>query len=452
MAGTTRIPHILCVNPWIHDFAAYDVWANPMGLLILAAILRDHGMGVSYINCLNRFHPKARPSDPSARHGRGPYIKTPLDMPDGLSDISRRFSRYGIPPQWLDGDLKAHDKPDLILVTSVMTYWASGVKETIARLKSRWPDVPVVLGGIYATLCEDHARRTSGADHIVAGPCEDKILDLVASLTGYTVASHYDLSGLDTLPYPAYDLQEVIPHVAVRTSRGCPFRCTYCASGYLSPTFSRRKPGEVFDELRYWYEEFGVRDVAFYDDALLVSPETHAAVLFQKVIDSGLPLRFHTPNALHVREISPDLARLMFQAGFKTLRLGVESTDFDNRRDMDVKIKESDYVRAVTALLTAGFKPEQVGAYLLIGLPGQRFEDVDFSVKEVLKSGITPVLTHYTPIPHTSLWEAARTASRYDLSADPVFTNNSIFPCRQETFSWNEITQLKALITEKRKK
>ena len=43
----TAAPHILLVNPWIHDFAAYDFWAKPLGLLVLAALLRQHGFQVS---------------------------------------------------------------------------------------------------------------------------------------------------------------------------------------------------------------------------------------------------------------------------------------------------------------------------------------------------------------------------------------------------------------------
>ena len=52
-------PSILLVNPWIHDFAAYDFWAKPLGLLSIASILREHGFNVSYIDCLDRFHPNA---------------------------------------------------------------------------------------------------------------------------------------------------------------------------------------------------------------------------------------------------------------------------------------------------------------------------------------------------------------------------------------------------------
>ena len=53
-------PHILLVNPWVHDFAAYDFWANPLGLLTLGGILREHGARISYLNCLDRFHPKEK--------------------------------------------------------------------------------------------------------------------------------------------------------------------------------------------------------------------------------------------------------------------------------------------------------------------------------------------------------------------------------------------------------
>lgn len=71
------------------------------------------------------------------------------------------FFRYGIKPQWLEHDLKQIKKPDLIFVTSQMTYWASGVRETIKIIKKVYPDVPLVLGGIYASLCYEHAKKYS---------------------------------------------------------------------------------------------------------------------------------------------------------------------------------------------------------------------------------------------------------------------------------------------------
>ena len=442
--NANRGPHILLVNPWIHDFAAYDFWAKPLGLLTLAGILRDHGARVSYLDCLDRFHPRGRHSpQPSTRCGRGPYMKTVIPKPDGLEDIPRNYCRYGIPPDWLLSDLNQLEQPDLVLVTSLMTYWYPGVQETIAVVRSAFPSVPVLLGGIYASLCPDHARRTCGADEVAVGPGEDALLPLVEKYTGWAPTPRFDSLDIDSLPWPAFDLEHHLAHVPIMISRGCPFQCAYCASHRLQPKMCHRGPASVAAEIVHWHDKAGVRDFAFYDDALLVSAERYIVPVLEGVLDAGLKVRFHTPNAMHIREITRALARLMLRAGFHTIRLGLETTAFESRQDMDRKVTEDEFMRAVGHLKAAGFDPSQVGAYLLAGLPGQDVSGVEESIRVVKKAGITPVIAHYTPIPHTPMWEAAVAASRYDLEADPIFTNNAIFPCQSETFSWDVLTRLK---------
>ncbi len=439
-------PHVLLVNPWIHDFAAYDFWANPLGLLILASILRQQGARVSYIDCLDRFHPKASLKDPGARNGRGPYLKTPIPYPPGLEDIPRRFSRYGIRKEWFARDLASLSAPDLVLVTSMMTYWYPGVRETIGDIKSAFPDVPVVLGGVYATLCRDHAVKTSGADRVISGSGVDQILNLVAEYTGWSAAPVFHPEDFNTWPFPALDLQHRIPFVPLLTSLGCPFACAYCASRVLNPFPMKRDPARVVAEIRYWHDRFGVLDFAFYDDALLFDAQRHAVPLLEGIIRSGIKARFHTPNALHIREISDALAKLIKKAGFHTIRIGLETGDFSGRSgNLDRKVTQSDFVRAVSSLKKAGFQKDRIGAYLLVGLPGEAAADVEASIKLVKASGITPVPAHYTPIPHTALWTQAVKASRYDLENDPVFTNNALSPCRKEGFDWRKLSHLKKL-------
>lgn len=442
----THAPHILLVNPWIHDFAAYDFWAAPLGLLTLGGVLRAHGARVSFIDCLDRFHPGQvqRPS-PGSRCGRGPYLKTVIPKPPGLADIPRNYCRYGILPEWLQRDLTAMEAPDLVLVTSLMTYWYPGVRETIAQIRSAFPRVPVVLGGIYATLCPEHARQHTGADRVVTGPGEGAILPLVAEMTGWSPAPRFDADDLNALPRPALDLAHKLAHVPLFTSRGCPFRCAYCASRRLQPTYRRRRPELVADEIRHWHSRHGVVDFAFYDDALLVDAERHIVPILEGVRQAGLKVRFHTPNALHIREITRSLADLMFRAGVYTVRLGLETTAFDARQSMDAKVTEAEFSRTVDHLKAAGFAADQVGAYLLAGLPDQDFRAVEASIAVVKAKGVTPVIAHYTPIPHTPMWDAAVAASRYDLAADPIYTNNAIFPCQSEQFSWAVLTRLKRL-------
>jgi radical SAM superfamily enzyme YgiQ (UPF0313 family) len=439
------VPNILLINPWIHDFAAYDFWAKPLGLLTLAGLLKSHGVRVSYIDCLDRFHPKAPPSDPSARCGRGPYLKSQITRPSGLEDVQRRFCRYGIKPGWFADDLQGIAVPDLILITSLMTYWYTGIQETIAVVRDIYPQTPIILGGIYASLCSDHARQHAGADGIVTGPAEEAVFDRIMQHTGYRTTTHFDPQNLDTYPYPAFDLQNCINYVPLLTSRGCPFKCTYCASHFLSPTRMWRSPDSVIEEIKFWYQAHRIRDFVLYDDAFLVDAERHALPLLEKIMKADLGLRFHTPNAVHIRGLNAESARLLYRAGFTTLRLGLETAEFDMRDDIDHKVTQADFKAAARNLKAAGFTKDQVGAYLLMGLPGQNLTAVERSIRTVQAAGIKPILAYYSPIPHTALWPAALRTSRYDLEADPIFTNNSILPCQSEAFNWETVSALKEL-------
>ena len=442
---TADAPHILLVNPWIDDFAAYDVWAQPLGLLTLAGLLRRQGYRLSYVDCLDRFHPKAPRSDPLARHGRGPYLKTPLPNPPGLEAVPRRFSRYGIRETWLREDLACTPRPDLILVTSTMTYWYPGVRATIGALKQAFPDTPLVLGGIYATLCRTHAERTCGADEVLTGGIDGPLLDTIGRLTGYTGGTVYDPQDVDTYPYPAWELKRRINYLPVLTSFGCPFDCAYCASRFLQPRCRRRRPRAVVEEILFWHKTTGVRDVVLYDDAFLLDAEAHAAPILEGLIRAGLPLRFHTPNALHIRGLTPSIVALLARAGFQTVRLGLETTVRPAGQADDHKVDLAEFVLAAECLRQAGFTHREAGAYLLIGLPGQNWDAVADSIHLVKDKGIRPILAYYTPIPHTRMWPRAVAASRYDLAADPLFCNNAIFPCQPENFSWEALSNLKDL-------
>jgi radical SAM superfamily enzyme YgiQ (UPF0313 family) len=211
-----------------------------------------------------------------------------------------------------------------------------------------------------------------------------------------------------------------------------------------------RSSASVVGEIEFWHQKWGVVDFAFYDDALLVNSKKLIIPVLREIIQKGFDIRFHTPNALHVREINLEVAELMFQSGFKTIRLGLETAAFAHRGSLDSKVTADEFSKAVDNLKAAGFKIEQVGAYLLWGLPGQSIEEVEESIRIVKNCGITPVIAHYTPIPHTDLWDMAVASSRYDLAADPAFTNNAVMPCQKVGFSWATLSRLKNQISGER--
>ncbi len=297
----TDFPTILCINPWIHDFAAFDFWAKPLGLLSIAAILRDKGLNVSYIDCLDRFHPKEKKNVKVFWDGRGPFRKTQIDLPRGVKDFGKRYSRYGIKPEWFIQDLKNTPTPDLIFVTSLMTYWATGVKETIEIIKQIYPDVPLILGGIYASLCHEHATEETLADQVIQGPGEDKLCKIIKDHTGFEISGLSCSTGLDELPFPALDLQTRMTYAPILTSRGCPFSCEYCASGFLEPILRRRSAENVFKEIQYWHESHKIKNFAFYDDALLVNSKKYAFPLFEKIIQSKMDLNHVFCSMLSMR-------------------------------------------------------------------------------------------------------------------------------------------------------
>jgi radical SAM superfamily enzyme YgiQ (UPF0313 family) len=429
-------PLILCLNPWVYDFAAHDYFARPLGLLYLAGTLRQAGYQVAVLDCASRPGAEVNP--------KGRWPKEILPTPQALRGVPRRYGRYGLSPVQVHQALAGlPEKPAAVLVTSLMTYWYPGVQAAIAAVREHYPDVPVILGGIYATLLPEHARQHSGADYVLTGPGEAAVLGLLAEITGFKSHLSEFTDYFDSLPYPAWDLLSDRRVLPILSSRGCPFKCDYCASRLLEPRFRRRQPEQVLQELRYWYERFGVTDVAWYDDALLFEAEHHLLPLLAEVCRLGLPLRFHTPNAIHVSLITPQVAHWLKQGNFATLRLGLETTSTGAAR-LDRKIQAGDLEQALAALHEARFSASDIGIYLLIGLPHQEDGEVVESIRQVRRLGATPVLTQYSPIPHTALWREAVKVSRYDLEADPLYHNNSIFPCWPE-FSWERYTRLKNL-------
>ena len=84
-------------------------------------------------------------------------------------------------------------------------------------------------------------------------------------------------------------------------------------------------------------------------------------------------------------------------------------------------------------------------AHWVASYRGQELAAVERSIRVAQAAGITPLLAYYSPIPHTAMWPAAVSASRYDLAADPIFTNNSILPCQSEAFNWETVSALKEL-------
>ena len=439
---------ILFVQPWIHDFAAYDFWIKPLGLLYLASLLRTNGFEVNLVDCIDSYHPSI-PMDfhpLPTRHfsGRGKLPRETISKPECLRFVPRRYSRYGITPRAFRSLLRSLPQPQVILITSMMTYWYPGVWEAIKILRDELSGVPIILGGNYVTLCPDHAKG-SGADALVVGDDSFSVMKHLRQLLpipSFFIPSPGDL---DSLPYPAFDLYPIVKHVPILTSRGCPFRCSYCAAHILHKDFTRRDPCKVVDEIEYWHHRLKIRHFSFYDDALFIEPDSFAIPLLREILRRGISCAFHCPNGLHLRGITEESARLMKRTGFETIRFGFETCDAVRQRQTGGKTTNDDFLCAVDFLKRAGYRSEDVGIYLLCGLPGQTAQEIEESIRYVREQGVRPILSEYSPIPGTAMWEDSVHFSKFPIDREPLFQNNTLLPCRHDSLSHERFSELKKL-------
>jgi len=438
-------PHILLINPWITDFAVYNFWIRPLGLLCIASLLRANGFRVTLIDCLD-FPIKRK------EYRDGKFFKTKIEKPLPIKSIPRNYSQYGIPEEMLLKRLSfIEEKPDLIGITSGMTYWYPGLFKVIEITKKLFQGVPIILGGIYATLCCEHAKKHSGADIVFKREGELEALKLIAELTNTdTQKFPFNFSSISYKPsaisndlFPAFDLYPQLDYVCIATSKGCPFHCSYCATPALTKRFIRRDPFKVAEEIEYWTTQYPIHNIAFYDDALLIEPSEHIIPILKEVIKRGIRCNFHVPNGLHIKEIDEEVAELLFRSQFKTIRLGFETSNQVIQSETGGKVDNREFQRAVKNLKKAGYSGEEIGIYIMVGLPGQRVGEVEESIAFVRETGAKPILVEYSPIPNTSLFEKAKKISPFDIENEPLFHNNSILPCQWEGFTLADYRRLK---------
>lgn len=409
---------------------------KPLGLLNIASLLRENGFRITLIDCLDW-------SIKTKGYGEGKFFKAKIEKPLPLKSIPRNYSRYGIPEEILLKRLLSLEKPDLICVSSGMTYWYPGIFKLVGITKELFSQAPIILGGIYATLCFEHAKKHSGVDIVFNGRGEFEILKLISNLTNKELTIQNSQFSIDGLPYPTFDLYPHLNYVCMAISKGCPLKCTYCAAPYLTKGFFRRDPLKVVEEIEYWTHKYRVNNIAFYDDALLIESSKHFIPIMKEVIKRRIHCNFHTPNALHIKEIDEEVAECLFRGGFKTVRLGFETSNKETQIETGGKVDNQEFQQAIKYLKRAGYSHEEIGVYVMVGLPGQRVGEVEESIAFVRETGARPILVEYSPIPHTPLFEKAKKMSLFDLENEPLFHNNSILPCQWEGFNLADYRRIK---------
>jgi hypothetical protein len=432
-------PKILLVNPPIYDFAAYDFWLKPAGMLTVAGFLRGKA-DFRLFDYLDRLAPfmAGQKKLESDRWGRGRFYCRQIQVPPALEAIPRYFRRFGLPRN-LFTDFLAKEGPfDFVMIQTTMTYWYNGLKEVIEDLRESQPQAKIILGGNYVTLCRDHAQ-TLGADLLVEGTNLMPLWEYLGINPDLKQPALWEVGAVreprvEGVPpsnrgQDARDTQGAVRepplHVGVlKLTEGCPFSCTYCSVPKVYGKFKPRSLEHSLVELELLCR-LGAGNIVFYDDALLFEADKVLMPFLSEVLKRNIRVNFHSPNALNARFITKDLAELMVRAGFKTFYLGFESASAQWQKQTGSKVFSDELERAIRYLIAAGAEPDNITAYQILGHPHIGIQQLEASMRFVNNLGIRGMLADFSPIPGTPDGEYCR--KWVDLN-EPLMHNKTAFP------------------------
>jgi radical SAM superfamily enzyme YgiQ (UPF0313 family) len=307
---------------------------------------------------------------------------------------------------------------DLVGLTAFTTQ-APRAYQIAAQFRSR--GIPVVMGGIHASLVSDEAERY--VDALFIGECELKWPEVVAGVERGELQRRYDggtgagaMIRPDRRIFAKYNYE----YVSAQTTRGCPMDCSFCSvTAFNGRLFRMREVGDVVAEVA----DIAERDIIFVDDDLNgFSPKARrrCAELFKAMADAGLGKQWITQVTINFGD-DDELPALAREAGCAGVFIGLESTDKQSlalirkdgtsqRRGLDYYFENVARIRAqgigVVGSFIMGIDTQNMGT---IAADILRFaEDADLD-------GLNPTIL--TPLPGT------RDYARYDAEGRILFKN-----------------------------
>lgn len=299
-----------------------------------------------------------------------------------------------------------------------------------ALLKARNPKSTVVVGGVHPTVDPLGTLNRTGADYVLDGEGERAFVEFVKHGSPGQVITAGRIYDLDSLPFPARHLlpREVIrdesgihsgedatkkrrvaaaqaseadsqPATTVITSRGCPFRCSFCAKTRVTEGVRFRSPQNIVAELDHLRDEYGIRHFRLVDDAVTMDRFRVADLM---ALTGPRGYRFTT--ILRADSIKgPEMVRQLYDGGVRIASFGVESGSPEmlqriNKRETVDEIKQS-----IRWCQEAGIKAK---VFLIFGLPGETLETIEATkrfMQEAKPDSFT--LSSFQPLPGSDIFE-----------------------------------------------
>ena len=297
--------------------------------------------------------------------------------------------------------------PDVIGFSVVTNQWPYA-ERTAAWLR-KTTRVPMVCGGIHATVAPEQVLASGVFDYVFTGECEEAFLEFVEVLgrggdlsvirnMGYLVDGTVRLNPVRPFPelkalppkdYGCFDFQKMIDAkngwVGLMASRGCPFQCTYCFNHLLVKKYRseldcsfrelnyiRHFPvASLIEEIRTLLDTYSNIKMFIFDDDLFTYNADYLqefCAAYKETCDIPFVV-----NA-HVRFFNPTRARALAGAGCRIVKFGLESGSPRVRKSIMRRYMSNDHIKQAI-----GYAKDQglhTSCFVMIGLPGETQEDV----------------------------------------------------------------------------
>jgi anaerobic magnesium-protoporphyrin IX monomethyl ester cyclase len=257
----------------------------------------------------------------------------------------------------------------------------------------------------------DHWKEylEKGADFVLLGEGEQTLLELVksirdggedfASIQGlgwmkngmpFRTAARPVMRDLDAMPLPAWDLVDIegyrrvwLEHsgyfsLNIGTTRGCPFKCNWCAKPIYGNRYNARSPKHVVSELRMLKESYGFDHIWFCDDIFGLKPGW-VNEFADLVEEAGLSFQFKIQSRADLL-VQENYVAALARAGCDNVWMGAESGSQKILDAMDKGTTIEQIIEATGLVREAGMRPSW---FIQFGYPGETKDDIEKTVKMI---------------------------------------------------------------------
>jgi len=273
-----------------------------------------------------------------------------------------------------------------------------------------------------------------GADFVIIGEAEQTLLELVNAVKAgdnpYEIhglaylkngAPHKTLGRpvlkeLDSLPLPAWDLVDITPYrdswlknagyfsMNVGTTRGCPFKCNWCAKPIYGNRYNSRSPKNVVEELKLLKQKFGMDHIWFCDDIFGLKPGW-VQEFTELVEEEGLQFKYKIQSRADLL-VDSETVEALALSGCDNVWIGAESGSQHILNAMDKGITVDQIEKATRLMKMYGIKPS---FFIQFGYPGEMKEDIGLTIKMINK--LLPYeigISVSYPLPGTKFYEKVK--------------------------------------------